>query len=175
MNEELNRLESNIEQPGDQAVDELTQLEAEQAFADDQAAEISPLPIWGDKSNFNINNLLKENIHLSQYYKDLFRLQTFEEMLEEVDEKVEHAEPWAHAASAIPSSMFCCLLRMLTMRLSLSQIRILMEWRSNSYVRVIGFLYLRYVGDPSILWNNFRHYLRDQTRKFLTKKLTPSF
>jgi hypothetical protein len=86
-------------------------------------------------------------------------------MLEEVDDKVEHAEPWAHAASAIPSSMFCCLLRMLMMRLSLSQIKILMEWRSNSFVRVAGFLYLRYVGDPSILWNNMRHYLRDETRK----------
>jgi PRP38 family len=81
--------------------------------------EGAALPIWGDKSNYNVNNLLKENIHLSQYFKDLFRIQTFEEMLEELDDKCKYAEPWAHAASAVPSSMFCLLLRLFMMRLSL--------------------------------------------------------
>ena len=40
-------------------------LEIQQELADEQIAEVAPLVIWGDRSNFNINNLLKENIHLS--------------------------------------------------------------------------------------------------------------
>lgn len=38
-------------------------------------------PIWGDSSTYNINPLLRNNILSSQYFKDLYLLKTYHEVL----------------------------------------------------------------------------------------------
>ena len=122
-----------------------------------------PMPINGDSSTFNINPLLRENILMSQYFKDLFNLQSVEEMSMEVSSKVKNAEPWAHAASGVPSTLFCCLYRLMLMRLSVTQIRQLMDHTDNPYVRCAGFLYMRYCAKPETIWPLLSKYLDDET------------
>lgn len=124
-----------------------------------------PMPINGDQSTYNVNRLLRDNILLSQYFKDLLSIQYLQEMISEIVGKVKHAEPWAHAASAVPSTLFCCLYRMMMMKLSLDDIKQLMDYRENCYVRCVGMLYLRYCGKPEILWNMLSGYISDQTGK----------
>lgn len=66
------------------------------------------MAISGDGGTFNINPLLRENILMSPYFKELFNYKYMEEIILEINQKATHAEPWAHAMSGVPSTMFCC-------------------------------------------------------------------
>jgi len=119
------------------------------------------LPIWGDSSTFNMNEVLRQNILQCQYFKDLFNIRTYTDTAEEITKRATHAEPWVSAASNIPSTLFCCLYKLMMMRLSDVQIKGLLEYRGCSYVRCVGFLYLRYCCNPDHLWDWFSKYLLD--------------
>ena len=88
-----------------------------------------PMQITGDATTYNINPLLRENILMSAYFKELFHHKYMEEIVQEIVQKATHAEPWAHAMSGVPSTLFCCLYRLMLMKLSEDQIRYLMEYR----------------------------------------------
>jgi hypothetical protein len=51
-------------------------------------------PIHGNSSTFNINNLLHQNILESEYFRALYQLQTYHEVIDEVHASVKHVEPW---------------------------------------------------------------------------------
>lgn len=118
-----------------------------------------PMQITGDSTTFNINPLLRENILMSAYFKELFHYKYMEEIVQEIVQKATHAEPWAHAMSGVPSTLFCCLYRLMLMKLSEDQIRYLMEYEDSPYVKCTGFLYMRYCCDPVNLWNKLAKYL----------------
>jgi len=40
------------------------------------------------------------------------------------------------------------------------------EYNGNTYVRCVGFLYLRYVCNPESLWDWFGKYILDEEGKF---------
>jgi len=54
------------------------------------------------------------------------------------------------------------------MKLNNIQVKELIEYKSNSIVRGIGFLYLRYSCDPFYLWSWFNRYILDD------EEITPS-
>lgn len=118
-----------------------------------------PMQITGDGTTYNINPLLRENILMSAYFKELFHHKYMEEIVQEIVQKATHAEPWAHAMSGVPSTLFCCLYRLMLMKLSEDQIRYLMEYEDSPYVKCTGFLYMRYCCDPQNLWNKLAKYL----------------
>ena len=78
----------------------------------------APMPIWGDGSTFNMNEILRNNIKSSQFFSDLQNYRSFHEVIEQLAAKATHAEPWATSGSTIPSPLFCCLYKFMLMRLS---------------------------------------------------------
>ncbi|KAF8817705.1 PRP38 family protein, partial [Cardiosporidium cionae] len=75
-----------------------------------------------DSVTYNVNNLLRGNILSSEYYKSLFSLKTFNEVVDEIYQYTEHAEPYVTGSSRAPSTLFCCLYKFFTMRLSEKQV-----------------------------------------------------
>jgi len=67
-------------------------------------------------------------------------------------------------ASKIPSTAFCLLLRLLTMRCTEKQMASMLDHPDSPYIRCIGFLFLRYASDPANLYDWFQPYLYDQEK-----------
>lgn len=62
-----------------------------------------------------------------------------------------------------PSIAFCLLLRLLTLRCTEKQMQLLLDHPDSPYIRAIGFLYLRYAGDPNTLYDTWiKPYIYDQ-------------
>uniref|UniRef100_A0A7S0T9A1 Pre-mRNA-splicing factor 38 n=1 Tax=Pseudo-nitzschia delicatissima TaxID=44447 RepID=A0A7S0T9A1_9STRA len=60
-----------------------------------------------------------------------------------------------------PSNAFCLLLRLLTLRCSEKQMKLLLDHVDSPYIRGIGFLYLRYAAEPTTMWKWIEPYLND--------------
>ncbi|KAI9909045.1 hypothetical protein PsorP6_014559 [Peronosclerospora sorghi] len=119
------------------------------------------LPIYGNDTTYNLNTLLHENILQSAYFHELYRLRTYHEVVDEIYYRVDHAEPWSPGTARTPSTGFCLLHKFFLMRLTVKQMQGLLRHKDSPYIRVIGFLYLRYTCDPAKLWTWFEPYLDD--------------
>jgi len=124
------------------------------------------LPIHGNSSNFNINNLLFNNIMENDYFRALYQLRTYHEVIGEIQRSVIHVEPWQTGTSRFPSSAFCLLVKFMLMRLTVKQMNGLLDFEGCSFVRAIGFLYLRYTCAPADLWKWYEPYLEDSEEIF---------
>jgi len=47
------------------------------------------LDIWGNESTMNLENILLVNIQSSPYFKDLYRLKTYHEVVDEIYNEVQ--------------------------------------------------------------------------------------
>lgn len=111
---------------------------------------------------YNINTLLRSNILSSDYFRSLSLLKNYKDVVDEIYAYVNHAEPYCAGSFRAPSTIFCCLYKLLTMHLSEKQLRSLVDNKDSCYVRACGFLYLRYVHNPANLWQWFEPYLLDE-------------
>ena len=75
-------------------------------------------PINGDPSKGNMSDLLRNSILSCQYFKELYQIKTFEGVIEEIKGNVTNAEPWVVGANGVPSTLFCCLYKLMLMRLT---------------------------------------------------------
>jgi len=62
------------------------------------------MPVHGNGTTFNINSLLHQNILESEYFKALYQLRTYHEVIDEVYRRVTHVGPWQTGTSRIPST-----------------------------------------------------------------------
>lgn len=131
-------------------------------YYDDPQEKSNVLPMHGNTTNFNINALLYNNIMDCEYFKALYQLRTYHEVIGEIQQSVHHVEPWSTGTSRYPSSAFCLLLKFMLMRLTVKQMSGLLEAEGTPYVRAIGFLYLRYTCPPNDLWKWFEPFLEDE-------------
>ncbi|AFZ81640.1 hypothetical protein BEWA_010560 [Theileria equi strain WA] len=106
-----------------------------------------------NSTTYNLNNLLRNNILASEYYKSLFSMQTFQDVVNELIQYGTHAEPYCSTATRAPSTLFCCLYKFFTMKLTEKQMYSLLDNSKSPYPRCCGLLYLRYVLPPDKLWN----------------------
>eukprot|EP00923_Selenidium_pygospionis_P003540 GHVN01005587.1.p1 GENE.GHVN01005587.1~~GHVN01005587.1.p1 ORF type:complete len:660 (+),score=124.98 GHVN01005587.1:163-2142(+) len=114
-------------------------------------------------THFNVNNLLHNSILGSEYYKSLYQIKTFNEVVDEIYEYAKDAEPYCAGSSRAPSTLFCCLFKLMTMRLSERQMMQLLDHDDSPYIRCTGFLYLRYTCPPEKLWVWYEsHFLDDE-------------
>lgn len=134
---------------------------------DASAATSNVLPMYGNTSNFNINNLLYNNVMENEYFRALYQLRTYHEVIDEIYRSVDHVEPWQTGTARFPSSAFCLLVKFMLMKLTLKQMKGLLGTADCTNVRAIGFLYLRYTCPPADLWKWFEPYLED------TEEFTP--
>ncbi|XP_027330588.1 pre-mRNA splicing factor SR-like 1 isoform X5 [Abrus precatorius] len=108
-----------------------------------------------------LEKVLCMNILSSDYFKELYRLKTYHEVIDEIYNQVDHVEPWMTGNCRGPSTAFCLLYKFFTMKLTVKQMHGLLKHPDSPYIRAIGFLYLRYVADSKTLWNWFEPYVKD--------------
>lgn len=134
--------------------------EEDEDFDSDPAKKKNTVPMHGS-ANYNINTLLFDNIMSSDYFRALFQLRTYHEVISEIERVVKHVEPWQTGTSRFPSSAFCLLVKFMTMKLTYKQLNGLLCYTDCVYVRALGLLYLRYVCPPADLWKWVAPYLED--------------
>jgi len=119
----------------------------------------------GSLTTFNVEAVLLQNIHNSEYYNRRIKGQcSFEDTVDEIFETVDHVEPWMSGNARGPSTAFCLLYHYFTLNLQPVQIKMLLDHKDSPYIRAIGFLYLRYVCNPREMWHWFEPYLKDSEK-----------
>ncbi|KAG2232328.1 hypothetical protein INT48_002277 [Thamnidium elegans] len=118
------------------------------------------LETWGNESTMNLNAIIYQNILSSPYFRSLFNKKTFHEIVDEIYNEVYVLSPFVKGTQ--PSTAYCCLFKMWTLRLTIKQIENMIDHVDSPYIRAIGFLYLRYVCAPAKLWDWFQYYLEDE-------------
>lgn len=108
-----------------------------------------------------IERVLCQNILSSDYFKELFALKTYTDVVDEIYNHVDHVEPWMTGNCRGPSTAFCLLYKLFTMKFTVKQMQDLLDHGDSPYIRALGFLYLRYVGDPKSLWEWLKPYVED--------------
>jgi pre-mRNA-splicing factor 38B len=116
----------------------------------------------GSSSNYNMNTLLHSNILESEYFRALYQLKTYHEVIDEIYRSVQHVEAWQVGTSRIPSTCFCLLLKFMLMKLTYKQMKGILETEDCPYVRAVGLLYLRYTCPPKDLWKWYEPFLEDE-------------
>ena len=125
-------------------------------------------PIHGNEETYNLNVLLHQNILESDYFRALYQLRTYHEVIDEIYKRVPHVGPWQAGTSRIPSTAFCLLHKFMVMRLTYKQLHGLLNTSDSPLVRATGLLYLRYCCAPKDLWKWFEPSLEDE------EEFTPS-
>ncbi|UVC54414.1 splicing component [Theileria orientalis] len=110
---------------------------------------------------YNMNDLLRNNILASEYYKSL-SVKTFHDVVNELVQFGSHCEPYCSTSTRAPSTMFCCLYKFFTLKLTEKQMVTLLDHNKSPYPRCCGFLYLRYVLPADKLWSWYEPYFLDE-------------
>ena len=129
---------------------------------EDPSSRTNVLPMHGSSSNYNMNTLLHSNILESEYFRALYQLKTYHEVIDEIYRSVQHVEAWQVGTSRIPSTCFCLLLKFMLMKLTYKQMKGILETEDCPYVRAVGLLYLRYTCPPKDLWKWYLPFLEDE-------------
>jgi len=134
---------------------------------------------YGNERTMNLNSLVLTNIQNSIYFKyNLYDINTYHGVLEEISKKVKHLEPWEKGsrktagqtgmcggvrgvgAGGVVSSAYCLLYKLFTLKLTRNQVFGMLNYH-NTYVRGLGFLFIRYTQHPQKFWEWFEPYLDD--------------
>ena len=115
------------------------------------------MPTWGDKNTWNLSALMRKNVLSSSYFNQLYQLRELSDILPEVEKHVKSSEPWIPGTCHTPTTLFCCLIKLFMMKLTEGQVRFLCD-NSNPYLKVLGFLYIRFLSDPQELWDRLSNY-----------------
>ncbi|XP_057439125.1 pre-mRNA splicing factor SR-like 1 [Lotus japonicus] len=73
----------------------------------------------------------------SDYFKELYRLKTYHEVIDEIYNQVDHVEPWMTGNCRGPSTSFCLLYKFFTMKLTVKQMHGLLKHPDSPYIRAI--------------------------------------
>lgn len=119
------------------------------------------VPIQVD-SNYNLDSVLSDAILRSEYFKQLYEIKTYHEVLDEIKNEVHNLEPYVRDFVNVPSTAFTLLYKLFTMRLTTRQLHGMIQPKSPVFVRGIGFLYIRVALPPQDLWKWMEQYLEDE-------------
>ncbi|EPB82678.1 hypothetical protein HMPREF1544_10581 [Mucor circinelloides 1006PhL] len=126
------------------------------------------LETWGNETTMNLNAIIYQNILSSPYFRSLYNKKTFHEIVDEIYNEA----PFVKGTQ--PSTAYCCLFKMWTLRLTIKQIENMIDHVDSPYIRAIGFLYLRYVCAPAQLWDWFQYYLEDEEEITISSGVNPT-
>lgn len=84
-----------------------------------------------------IEKVLCMNILSSDYFKKLFQLKTYHEVIDEIYNHVDHVEPWMTGNCRGPSSCYCLLYKCFTMKLTVKQMHGLLKHTDSPYIRAV--------------------------------------
>ncbi|KAL3762386.1 hypothetical protein ACHAW5_004703 [Stephanodiscus triporus] len=121
------------------------------------------IPLACPDDTFNLHPMLLHNVVNSAYFQRCCeKLTDWNALVDEIYYEVKHMEPWTAGAHKSPSTAFCLLLRLFTLRCTEKQMVLMLDHVDSPYIRCIGFLYLRYAAEPASLWPWFEPYLHDE-------------
>jgi pre-mRNA-splicing factor 38B len=86
-----------------------------------------------------MEKVLCMNILSSDYFKGLYRLKTYHEVIDEIYNEVDHVEPWMTGNCRGPSTAFCLLYKFFTMKLTVKQMHGLLKHPDSPYIRAVSF------------------------------------
>lgn len=119
------------------------------------------MPLWGPDDSFHFNPLLLRNtIHSPYFQKCCETLSEWNAVIDEIYYEVKHLEPFSNDKT--PSTAFCLLLRLLTLRMTEHQMNLTLNHPDSPYIRGIGFLYLRFAGMPDQVLRWIEPYFHDE-------------
>ena len=97
----------------------------------------------GNKSTYNIETVLRKNIVDSEYWRNTCaKLQTWEEVVDQIFYDVIHVEPWMSGNARGASSAFGLLYRLCQLQPSEEQVDALLTHEDSPYIRAVGRLIL---------------------------------
>lgn len=104
--------------------------------------------------NYNLHPFVIDALYNNTpYFKRCQRISRFPDLLQEMETKVNHVEPFSHQEQErVCSNAYCLLYRAMEMKLTKQQLELLLSPQSPALVRALGALYMRYVGRPEDLW-----------------------
>jgi pre-mRNA-splicing factor 38B len=141
--------------------EERAELMFNEALEEGRSRSKSALSLWGPDDSFHWNPLLLRNTIQSPYFqKSCENLKTWNAVIDEIYYEVKHLQPFSVDKS--PSTAFCLLLRLLTMRMTENQMELTLKHPDSPFIRGIGFLYLRYAGQPAELAKWIQPHLHDE-------------
>ncbi|XP_065850139.1 pre-mRNA splicing factor SR-like 1 isoform X4 [Euphorbia lathyris] len=92
-----------------------------------------------------LEKVLCMNILSSDYFKELYRLKTYHEVIDEIYNQVDHVEPWMTGNCRGPSTAFCLLYKFFTMKLTVKQMHGLLKHQDSPYIRGSLFVTKRFL------------------------------
>ena len=104
------------------------------------------MPIHGNATTFNLENVLRQNILNSAYYRKTcaIKFNTWEEVVDAIFYDVTNVEPWLSGNARGPSTAFCLLHRLFTLGPSVGQVRAMLDHGDSPYIRAVRAIQLSY-------------------------------
>jgi len=142
------------------------------------------------ETTMNMNKQLLAVIKSSLYFRNLKDHETFEKVVDEIFYHVDCLTPWEKnthkeinrsglcssvrgvGSEGRPTKAFILLLKLFTLRLTSTQVGLLINHADSAYIRGLGFLYIRFVIAPELLWEWYMPYLED-TEELKVDELDP--
>lgn len=84
-----------------------------------------------------LEKVLCMNILSSEYFRDLLKLKTYHEVIDEIYVTVTHVEPWMTGNCRGPSTAFCLLYKFFIMKLTVKQMHGLLNHSDSPYIRAV--------------------------------------
>lgn len=137
------------------------------AACDEGRAHNGALHVWGEETSFHFNSLLLKNcIHSSYFQECCEHLPNWTAVIDEIYNEVQSLSVYVpgnnNNNNQRPSTAFCLLLRLLTLRMTEHQLNLTLQHADSPYIRAIGFLYLRFVGQPDQIYQRIAPFLHDE-------------
>ncbi|PWA01288.1 hypothetical protein BB558_002623 [Smittium angustum] len=133
--------------------------------------KVNEIEVCTKDPNMNLNPIVYLNIQSSIYFKELYSLKTYHEVLSEIQQKVTNIDPFLKGTTV--STAFCLLYKFWTLKLTYKQIMGLLNNKDCVFAKGIGMLYLRYVATPETLWDWFEPLFDDEEEILLTRSPRP--
>lgn len=95
------------------------------------------------------------------HYKTLLEMSDVGQIIDEICEYADSVEPYMQAGTTMPSPLFICVYRFLSMGLAAHHLRSILEHEEAPLVRAAGFLFVRFGMPPEKLWHWLGEYVMD--------------
>ena len=96
------------------------------------------MEIWGNATTFNLESVLRQNILGSDYYRGTcMQLTSWSDIVDEIYDNVDHVEPWMSGNARGPSTAFCLLHRLCSLKLNAKQIKDMLDHADSPFIRAV--------------------------------------
>ena len=118
------------------------------------------LPVKANE-RFNFSAPLHFAITRSKYFKTLENIITFEDLVEEIINNVDHGNLYQNASRTEPSKLACLIHKLFVSNITIENAKFLLNQYDSPYIRLAGVLYLRLGLDYGDLWDWLEPVLAD--------------